>query len=279
MGASRRGVALAASSCGLLAVVLLVLEGGTAYEMLMDLGREKHRVLEAQLWRQQGLTLEQQVAALQRVVDEHAREPGAGAAVVGARDALSLTRRASTELKAARKQLARLRADNDAVAAELAAARQELAGEAAELAAARKEAEAQDAELAAAEREVRDAEAEAAAAEKDKAAAEAEAAAAEAAKAEAERLRAEGDAARQAATEARGELFDDMVAVMEENRGKLKAALAAPALAAAWDAGLGGLPERGIVVAAGYIGSLVNAWVNLYVLRHHLNCTLPIAVA
>ena len=92
MGASRRGVALSAAACGALALVLLALEGGTAYEMLLDLGREKYSVLEAQLWRQRGLTLEQQVAELQRLVDDHARKPGAGAAGVSARDALNITR-------------------------------------------------------------------------------------------------------------------------------------------------------------------------------------------
>lgn len=279
MGASRRGVALSAAACGALALVLLALEGGTAYEMLLDLGREKYSVLEAQLWRQRGLTLEQQVAELQRLVDDHARKPGAGAAVVSARDALNITRGAAGQLRAARKQLARLRADKEAADAELAAARKELEGEEAALAAARREAERQEAELAEAEAEVKEAEDDTAEAEKGRAAALAEAAAAAAAKAEAERLRAEVDAARQAEAERRVELFDDMVAVMEENKKKLAAALAEPALAAAWNASLAGLPERGILVAAGYIGSLVNAWVNLYVLRHHLNCTLPIAVA
>ena len=58
--------------------------------------------------------------------------------------------------------------------------------------------------------------------------------------------------------------------------------LAAAGPAAAPPAGANGAgpatPTRGIVVAAGSPQYIANAFVNLYVLQRHLNCTVPVVV-
>eukprot|EP00887_Chlorella_sp_A99_P000982 scaffold5.g982.t1 len=49
-------------------------------------------------------------------------------------------------------------------------------------------------------------------------------------------------------------------------------------LGQAWGDRLAGAPELGVVIAAGFPASLANAFVSLWVLRHHLNCSLPATV-
>ena len=54
--------------------------------------------------------------------------------------------------------------------------------------------------------------------------------------------------------------------------------LAAADAPAGTDAAGPATPTRGIVVAAGSPQYIANAFVNLYVLQRHLNCTLPIVI-
>ena len=51
-------------------------------------------------------------------------------------------------------------------------------------------------------------------------------------------------------------------------------------LQAAWEASTAQQRQRGIVISAGgtYSTAMVNAFVTVYVLRHHLYCRLPVAI-
>lgn len=49
-------------------------------------------------------------------------------------------------------------------------------------------------------------------------------------------------------------------------------------LQAAWQGRVGSQWQRGIVMSAGGLPTLTNAFITLRVLRAHLNCTLPAAI-
>lgn len=165
---------------------------------------------------------------------------------------------AAESSKSLAEAVAELRAAGDAAAGERDAVRHERNSVAALLKAAQAEAEALKAKLAAAEAEggrcITDRNA-----------------AAEAMKA------AQADLETQRG--AFNKLEADVRSTLESDKRALAARLAAPALRERWAAEVRGLAPRGVVVSAAGTKPLTNAFVALHVLRHTVNCTLPITVS